>query len=182
MELTARLFNCGRCHQLVFVCSCCDRGQIYCPGSCSLDARQETFQRASARYQLTRLGRRNHARRQAAYRLRLLSPRQKVTHQGSPKLALDVTAPPTSQPPVLPQEVQAKEEQSAQENQITTTQEMAAGTTSTTHRGTTTELVRCSLCYRACEAFLRRGFIRRRRGPLVQKRSPRQPVLRKAIF
>jgi hypothetical protein len=35
----ARLFVCVRCRTQVLICSCCDRGQIYCAGGCAQEAR-----------------------------------------------------------------------------------------------------------------------------------------------
>lgn len=76
---SARLYNCSRCHSLVFICQQCDRGNIYCK-ECSVKANREAKSRAAARYQKTFQGRLNHAARQHRYREKL---KQKVTHKGS---------------------------------------------------------------------------------------------------
>ena len=80
MTVPPRLFNCARCAQQVKICSHCDRGQVYCAGNCSLQARKESLNRAAQRYQTSQQGRLSHAARQAQYRAR---QQQKVTHQGS---------------------------------------------------------------------------------------------------
>ena len=43
--LSGRLFLCAGCRDQVIVCSCCDRGQIYCAGGCAREARRRTIQR-----------------------------------------------------------------------------------------------------------------------------------------
>lgn len=77
MRQALRRYRCARCGQLALVCSGCEHNQIYCNRGCSKQARLESQRRAGARHQRTRIGRRNHADRQAAYRRRQL---QKVTH------------------------------------------------------------------------------------------------------
>ena len=79
MPATARLFNCARCDRQVAICRHCDRGQRYCGPDCAQAARRASRRAAGARYQRSRPGRMNHARRQGRYRTR----RRKVTHQGS---------------------------------------------------------------------------------------------------
>ena len=81
MPLSSRLYFCSRCHVQVIICSHCDRGQRYCTGECRREARAESAQRASKKYQATRAGRFNNADRQQRFRDRRS---QKVTHQGSP--------------------------------------------------------------------------------------------------
>ena len=81
MELSARLYNCARCHCQVVVCSECDRGNLYCAGGCARAARTLSLRASGKRYQSTRRGRFKHAERQRRYRFR----RKKVTHQGSPE-------------------------------------------------------------------------------------------------
>lgn len=86
MKETARLFNCVLCHELVNICSDCDRGNIYCSERCSTAARQLSMRKAAKRYQSTFQGRLNHAKRQADYRSRQqqnIEDTEKVTHQGS---------------------------------------------------------------------------------------------------
>lgn len=65
-----RLFLCDRCGSLVSICSACDRGNRYCGPECRNEARAETCREAKERYQASELGKRNHARRQKAYRWR----------------------------------------------------------------------------------------------------------------
>jgi len=80
---SARTFVCGLCHERVFICTHCDRGQIYCVGGCAQTARRVAQREAGRRYQRTRDGRFAHAERSRRYR-----DRQKiVTHQGSPPSA-----------------------------------------------------------------------------------------------
>lgn len=76
--ITARLFNCPRCHSQVILCSDCDRGNIYCGSQCSHSARQASLAAAGKRYQATYRGRIKHALRQQRYRQRQY---KKVTHQ-----------------------------------------------------------------------------------------------------
>ncbi len=77
MEHTARIFNCARCHCQVIICSCCDRGNIYCSQSCSSISRKESVKVAGKRYQKTYSGKMKHAERQKRYRSKI------VTHHGS---------------------------------------------------------------------------------------------------
>jgi hypothetical protein len=67
-EASARLFPCVRCRALVLICSCCDRGQIYCANGCAEEVRRQSVRAAGERYQATKKGRRAHAARQCAYR------------------------------------------------------------------------------------------------------------------
>ena len=76
---------CVRCGCQVVVCGYCDRGQIYCDGDCSRQARRQTLHGAGRRWQRTPHGRRMHAARMARYRAR---QREIVTHHGSPPPAL----------------------------------------------------------------------------------------------
>ncbi len=78
----ARLFLCTRCRTQVLICSRCDRGQIYCAGSCAQEARRDAQRVAGRRYQMSRRGRLAHAARARRYRVR----QKNVTHQGSPPL------------------------------------------------------------------------------------------------
>lgn len=90
MELSARLYNCARCHSQVVICSPCDRNNIYCGSTCSRTARAQSCQLASHRYQCTLQGRLKHAARQRHYRERL---KNKVTHHSSPVLPPHVVLP-----------------------------------------------------------------------------------------
>ena len=89
---SARLFLCAGCRAQALICSCCDRGQIYCAGECGPLARRRGQRAAGARYQTSRRGRRAHAERARRYRAR----REKVTHHGSPAPAPDDCLPPGS--------------------------------------------------------------------------------------
>ena len=40
---SARLFLCAGCRMQVVICSCCDRGQIYCAGDCARRARRHSL-------------------------------------------------------------------------------------------------------------------------------------------
>jgi len=93
MKNTARLFNCANCKCQVIIGSCCDRGNIYCPGTCAPLARKKSQLAASKRYQNTKQGKLKHAARQAAYRNR---QKQKVTHHGSSEVGsyVEVTIQP----------------------------------------------------------------------------------------
>jgi hypothetical protein len=87
---TLRFFLCARCRAQVFVCRCCDRGQIYCSGSCAQEARAQAQRAAGLRYQVSYRGRLKHAARTARHRAR----QKIVTHQGSPlEPRDDVVAP-----------------------------------------------------------------------------------------
>lgn len=86
MENSGRLFNCAACHIQVVICTCCDRGNIYC-SSCSQTVRTANLREASKRYQNTFQGKCKHAERQKRYRQR---QRKIVTHHGSPDLSLHV--------------------------------------------------------------------------------------------
>ncbi len=79
-ETPARFFLCARCHEQVLICSCCDRGQIYCASGCAREARRHAQRAAGRRYQTSRRGRIAHALRARRYRHR----QKNVTHQGSP--------------------------------------------------------------------------------------------------
>lgn len=78
--IPARLFLCTRCRAQVVICSCCDRGHIYCAGDCARQARHEAQRAAGRRYQLSHRGRLSHAERARRYRAR----QNNVTHHGSP--------------------------------------------------------------------------------------------------
>ena len=81
MATSARLFICAECRAQALICSCCDRGQIYCAGDCRRIARRRRQRASGARYQASGRGRRTHAERARRYRAR----QEKVTHQGSPR-------------------------------------------------------------------------------------------------
>ena len=81
----ARFFLCARCRKPVLICSCCDRGQVYCAGGCAQEARRQAQRAAGACYQASRRGRLAHALRARRYRRR----QKIVTHQGSPSAPPD---------------------------------------------------------------------------------------------
>lgn len=89
-----RFVTCGRavCRQMFFLCSHCDRGQVYCGKACSSMARRASLRAAGARYQTTADGRHAHAARQMRYRER----HEKVTHQAPEKTLVLATVPPAS--------------------------------------------------------------------------------------
>jgi len=80
-EVSCRVFLCGRCRSRVLVCRRCDRGQIYCVGTCAQEARRSRQREARRRYQATPRGRAMHAERNRRYRAR----RQCVTDHGLTK-------------------------------------------------------------------------------------------------
>ena len=84
MTNSARIFYCVLCNKQCVICSCCDRGQIYCSKACSNCARRASCCAAGKRYQNSYRGRLNHATRQCCYRRRKRAEIKKVTHQGSP--------------------------------------------------------------------------------------------------
>lgn len=131
---SARLYHCGRCRLQVLICSCCDRGNIYCNKGCAEEARRSAQREAGKRYQSTDRGRRNHAKRASDYRAR----QKKVTHQGSLSQPADdvmsagtaLTPSTACSSPALPRESPS----------------------------------RCHWCGRPCSPFVRNGYLRRRRG------------------
>lgn len=89
MEPPPRRYLCACCHIPVLVCSRCDRGNRYCK-DCAPQQRTRCVRAAGQRYQASRRGRHAHAQRQRRYR----GKHPKVTHQGSPPLALPALLPP----------------------------------------------------------------------------------------
>ena len=69
-EASCRMFLCGRCRAQVLICRRCDRGQIYCVGTCAQLARRDRQREARRRYQATPRGRAMHADRSRRYRAR----------------------------------------------------------------------------------------------------------------
>jgi hypothetical protein len=70
-ETSCRMFLCVRCRSQVLVCRRCDRGQIYCIGTCAKEARRERQREARRRHQATARGRAMHADRNRRYRARV---------------------------------------------------------------------------------------------------------------
>lgn len=73
---------------LFFICSYCDRGQVYCSQACRQPARDQQRRAANRRHRQTLSGRLAHSRRQHAYRLRRTQARyrqleNKVTDHSS---------------------------------------------------------------------------------------------------
>jgi hypothetical protein len=129
---SGRLFLCGRCRSQVIVCSCCDRGQIYCGGECARQARRQAQRAAAKRYAASANGRHSHADRARRYRTR----QEIVTHQGSLRpLAGGVVAVGAMAISRDTADLAALPRQAA------------------TH---------CHWCGRPCLAKLRQGFLRRR--------------------
>ena len=93
-DATARFFLCARCRAQVLICSCCDRGNIYCAQDCAQVARRSAQRAAGRRYQLSFRGRRNHAARARRYRAR----QNKVTHHGSLPQGTDDVMPEGAAP------------------------------------------------------------------------------------
>lgn len=139
-EGPARLFLCARCQAQVLICSCCDRGQIYCAGGCAREVRHQAQRAAGRSYQASRRGRVNHAARARRWRAR----QKNVTHQGSPSrppddgVSVDATVT-ASDPPVAP-----------------------SSDVESPSRGGNPPLGRCCWCGRRCPPFVRMGFLRRR--------------------
>jgi len=129
---SARLFLCAGCHAQALICSCCDRGQIYCAGDCAKQAPRRSLQCAGRRYQNSPDGRRRHATRQGRYRER----RNNVTHHGSPPPPPDDVLPPGS--PVSASDAAAEEDRPRR------------------------TVLHCHWCGRRCPERVRQGFLRRR--------------------
>ncbi len=132
MENTARLFNCASCQYQVKICNSCDRGNIYCK-KCSTLARNKSQRAASKRYQSTRKGKLNHAKRQRRYSQRQQPKTAKMTHQSSHNLPSDDLLPIELDTPVI-----------------------VKNTASTA----TKQVVICDFCSCQCNNFLRIGFLR----------------------
>ena len=138
---SARLFICAGCRAQSLICSCCDRGQIYCAGGCGQLARRRSQRAAGARYQTSRHGRRAHAERARRYRAR----REKVTHHGSPPSPPDDLVPPGSLM-------------------------IASGVTNSGER-LRRPASHCHWCGRRCPDLVRQGFLRRRGHRRDQRRQ-----------
>lgn len=80
---SARLYHCSRCHIQVFICSRCDRGNIYCGPCCSQESRVQNHRIANRKYQKSLKGKQKHAERQRRYRER---KKNNVTDQSSSHL------------------------------------------------------------------------------------------------
>jgi hypothetical protein len=147
---TARFFLCAGCRDQVFVCSHCDRGQIYCAGTCAQEARAYAQRAAGQRYQMSRQGRLKHAARASRHRAR----QKIVTHQGSPPLSRDGVVPlaaavTTSQPAAATEVVKRS-------------QALRAGSW------------HCHWCGERCSPLLRNEFLRRRQRGSSHDRKRRK--------
>jgi hypothetical protein len=141
-DATGRFFLCARCRAQVLICSCCDRGNIYCEQDCAQRSRRESQRDAGRRYQASHRGRRRHAERARAYRAR----QQKVTHQGSPRQPTDDVMPKC-----------AAVEVSSSSGSVSTPQ---------TPRSSPLQAPwHCCWCGRPCAPFVRRDFLRRGSDP-----------------
>lgn len=137
-----RFFLCVLCRQQVLICSRCDRGQIYCAGSCRVEARRMRRRETARRYQCSRSGRFKHAARSRRYRAR----ENIVTHQGSPPGLADAC--------LLTVSAAASEVGGA----------VTAGRSRVPQQGAAAGLGRhCPWCGRLCSPFLRRDYLRGRR-------------------
>lgn len=134
---SARLFQCGRCCVQLKICSCCDRGNIYCVG-CAVPARQQARQArqarqvAAKRYQLSPKGRLSHVARQSRYRQRQRLRNKKVTHQGSHDSISMLTA-------------QSDSSSENKQPELTVSIKKTA--------------INCNYCAQECSPFLRRDFM-----------------------
>jgi hypothetical protein len=163
---SGRLFVCAWCGGEVVVCSCCDRGQIYCGVDCAGQARRRTLRGAGRRCQQTRRGRRMHAARMVRYRAKLAQGfvgvtvgmadegwlREIVTHHGSPALPTgDLVADGAM---AMPRDDASPAEPPGR------------------------AMTQCHWCGRCCLLPLRRGFLRRcdhRRGRVGHPRTECKP-------
>jgi hypothetical protein len=131
---SARLFMCAECRAQALICSCCDRGQIYCAGDCAARARRRTTRDAGRRYQTSRRGRLAHAERSRRYRVRC----KNVTHHGSPPSPPDDLL--SSGSPAIASDASAFVGRARR------------------------PYSRCDWCGRRCPDLVRQGFLRRRGG------------------
>lgn len=139
MKAFNRFYLCARCLKQVFICSRCDRGQIYCADGCAKIARIQSSRAAGRRYQQSRQGRFKLAERARRHRLR----KQNVTHQGSESAAPNDLLPANS----------AKVEKPV----VLHRQTRPAGT------------LQCHFCGASCSEFVRNNFLHRRRVPNIVK-------------
>jgi len=87
---SVRRFFCGNCNQEVYICSHCDRGNIYCGKSCSKFQRLKNHRRSNRKSRKHPLCKLKAAQRQQRYREKLKKQRlinsaikSKVTDQGT---------------------------------------------------------------------------------------------------
>ena len=93
-----RFCHAEHCRRRFFLCTRCDRGQLYCSLDCRHRSRLDQLRAARQRHQQSPEGRLDHRDRQRSYRLRqarsrLLQAQKSVTDQGSkPDLTSDTIA------------------------------------------------------------------------------------------
>ena len=136
---SARIYHCALCHQQVVLCRRCDFGNIYCLEGCSDRARKRKRQEANRRYQQSRRGRFNAARRQADYRRRQRQKRQSLS--GS------------------------KEIVTYQGSELGESRSLMEETRRTFDNSSLRANLTCHGCGCRLDRFLRRGFLPRRRSP-----------------
>lgn len=64
-----RRYKCVLCGKAVLIGTCCDRGNRYCSGACSVSARAESQRKSGKRYRQTRNGKNKGNARQARFRM-----------------------------------------------------------------------------------------------------------------
>ena len=157
----ARLFVCLRCRAQVLVCSHCDRGQIYCGGTCAQEARQRARQAAGKRYQASYRGRLKHAARAGRYRAR----RKIVTHQGSPSQPRNDVVPLAALDAVRLDAAVAATKSAAGSSREVVTRSQAP----------TAGYWHCHWCGDRCSPLVRIEFLRGRQRGSRRDRKPRRP-------
>jgi hypothetical protein len=166
-EVSGRLLLCKLCRALILVCSCCDRGQVYCTGDCAKKTRRQSMREAGRRYQASKKGRLAHAARQRRYReqKRPVAPRARaIPSRGHGQCLLRC-------------EVQRENKQANWRAQRVHTERSGIWRQKkkVTHHGSppprpddfvpadtaATRLSHCNWCGRLCSSFVRNGFLRR---------------------
>lgn len=143
MRDSLRRFLCAGCGLAVFICTLCDRGQRYCPGSCARVARARSRRAANRRYQHTPRGRLMSAERSRRYR-----ERRRVTDQGSPPpVVCDVLPVSATEAPTPPQAPVPRSSKDTEKE-------------STVPSGS--DAARCCFCRRRHSLFIRHAPFRRR--------------------
>jgi hypothetical protein len=148
-----RLYCCPACGTLVKICRRCDRGNLYCAGSCARERRRASMNRAGERYQSTRQGALHHAARQSRWRRRR---REKVTHHGSgDSLGATTVEAPVAEEPIA--DVAAVEVPcSAPAPDPARLESPKRPAVCVDNR----RIFRCSFCRRVLPVFARLGYLR----------------------
>ena len=181
-ELLARLFRCALCSLLALICSCCDRGHVYCSHRCAQRARRQHRSEAGKRYQTTKTGRLNHAARQARHRER----KKRLTAQpitpapaGGVVAAVAVACQADHPEPakLLARPVLAEAAGISRDQQIVTHHPSPPPPTDDVIPldAAGTRLSRCDWCGRPCSRFVRLTFLRRRRRRSGGRRADDHP-------